>query len=590
MRRSSLIRQPITALQVVIGCLLSFCCQPTQQTGGSPAGSSVAADLILRGSPVYTMNAVRSWAETVAIRGNTIVYVGPDAGSEAYFGAQTKVVQLSGGMILPGFQDIHIHAVSGGVAYRACALYELSTKEEYLAAIAEYAQSNPDIPWIRGGGWSIDAFAPSGIPDKRLLDEIVDDRPVFLRDIGGHAVWLNSKALEAAGIDHDTPDPDGGRIDRDPQTGEPIGSLQDAAMNLIFNSAPPYAVEEMADGLSYALQMLNGYGITSFQDANVQLSGSQAKRSLAAYRALDERAELTARVVAALWWEADRGEEQVAELVAAREQHTRGNLRATSVKIMQDGVIEARTAALLEPYVGSNSETGIPMIQPEALKRIVTALDQEGFQVHFHAIGDAAIRQSLDAIEAARSANGPRDARHHISHLELFHPSDIPRFRQLGVIANFQPLWAQADELMVKFTLPLLRGEQARWLYPIGSLLQSGAVVAFGSDWSVSTANPLEEMEVAVTRMSPGNAMTEPFIAEERIGLQDALAAFTINAAYVNFQEDSTGSIEPGKLADLIVLDRNLFDIEPSQISEARVLLTLLDGVPVYGELDAFGM
>jgi len=248
-----------------------------------------------------------------------------------------------------------------------------------------------------------------------------------------------------------------------------------------------------------------------------------------------------------------------------------------------------QTAALLKPYVGHPGVLGLTMVEPEALKRAVTHLDREGFQVHFHAIGDAAIRECLDGVEAARRANGVRDARHHIAHLELFDPQDIPRFRELGVVANFQPLWAFADDYMTKLTLPVLEPERARWIYPIHSLLASGAVLAFGSDWSVSSANPLEELEVAVTRMGPHGETKEPFIPEERIDLGDALAAFTIGAAYVNFQGDRTGSIETGKLADLIVLDRNLFAIRPEEISEARVLLTLFGGKPVHGDLASLG-
>jgi predicted amidohydrolase YtcJ len=251
---------------------------------------------------------------------------------------------------------------------------------------------------------------------------------------------------------------------------------------------------------------------------------------------------------------------------------------------MQDGVMEVQTAAVLKPYVGKGSQTGLVMIEPEKLKEVVTALDKEGFQVHFHAIGDAAIRQCLDAVEAARRANGARDSRHHIAHIELFHPADIPRFRQLDVVANFQPLWAYADGYITDLTLPFLEPERRRWLYPIASLLKTGAVVAFGSDWSVSSANPLEEIEVAVTRMGWTGQTTTPFLPEERIELRDAIAAFTLNAAYVNFQDDRTGSIETGKLADLIVLDRNLFSIPPEQISESKVLLTLLGGKPVYGD------
>jgi predicted amidohydrolase YtcJ len=450
-----------------------------------------------------------------------------------------------------------------------------------VKGVEDCARKHPGNGWIRGDGWSLPAFE-NGRPDKRLLDAAVPDRPVYLESKDGHSAWVNSKALQAAGITRDTPDPQGGRIDRDAQ-GDASGSLQDGAMSLVLAKLPPYTPEERKAGLRYALRMLASYGVTSFQDANV------SRQELETYQALDERHELTARVVGSIWWERGEGLEQIPRILALRRDFTRGNVRATTVKIMQDGVLETQTAALLEPYVGKGDQRGISMVDPELLKKAVTALDKEGFQVHFHAIGDAAIRQCLDALEAARSKNGVRDSRHHIAHIQLFHPDDIPRFRMLGVVANFQPLWAFADDYIKDLTLPFLGPARQRWIYPIGSLLRSGAVVAFGSDWSVSSANPLEELEVAVTRMGPNGETKEPFLPEERIDLRDALAAFTLNAAYVNFQDDRTGSIEPGKLADLIVLDRNLFAIPPEQISETRVLLTLLGGRPIYGDWSLTG-
>jgi hypothetical protein len=254
---------------------------------------------------------------------------------------------------------------------------------------------------------------------------------------------------------------------------------------------------------------------------------------------------------------------------------------------MQDGVMENYTAVLLEPYLVPSQTRGIPMVEPELLKQIVARLDAEGFQVHFHAIGDGAIRQSLDAVEEALVQNGRLGHRHHISHIQLFDPADIPRFRELDVVANFQPLWAYADEYITELTIPFIGEERARWLYPIKSVLDSGAVVAFGSDWSVSTANPWHQIETAITRKSADNGDTESFIPEERIDLASAITAFTINAAFVNRKENDTGSIEAGKYADLVVLDRNLFEIEPKNISETKALLTLFEGRPVYGDITA---
>ena len=581
--------RPGSALPVVMAFSLSLGVPALAAPAGAGAAppkpaAAAPADLVLRHGAIYTLDAVRSWAEAVAVRGEAIVYAGPDQGVARYLGPKTKIVDLAGKMVLPAFQDSHIHPIAGGISYSVtCPLYGLATKEAYAQAAAAYAAKHPELPWIRGDGWSLAAFAPTGIPDRSVLDKVVPDRPAYFESSDGHSAWVNTKALLAAGITRDTPDPAGGRIDRDPETREPVGSFQDSAMDLVNRHIPPFTPTDRQNGLRYALRLLNGFGITSFQDASANTD------SLETYRALDEKGELTMRVVASQWWERSKGEEQIAGFLEARKKYTKGHLRATTVKIMQDGVMEVQTAALLKPYLGKPGAYGLTMVEPEALKRAVTHLDREGFQVHFHAIGDAAIRECLDAVEAARRANGSRDARHHISHLELFDPADIPRFRELGVVANFQPLWAFKDDYMEKLTLPFLEPERARFIYPIGSLLRSGAVVAFGSDWSVSSANPLEELEVAVTRMGPAGETKEPFLPEERIDLPSALAAFTINAAYVNGQENRTGSIETGKLADLIVLDRNLFTIKPEEISETKVLLTLFGGKPVHGTPEGLG-
>jgi hypothetical protein len=291
------------------------------------------------------------------------------------------------------------------------------------------------------------------------------------------------------------------------------------------------------------------------------------------------------RVVGSQWWSRAGGTEQIEGFKALRDQYSKGRVRATTVKIMQDGVMENYTAAMLEPYLGQGGKRGIPMVEPQALKAAVAALDAEDFQVHFHAIGDAAIRQSLDAVEQALAQNGNRGNRHHISHLELIDPDDIPRFRELGVVANFQPLWAFADEYITELTVPFIGPDRSQWLYPIASVHRSGGMIAFGSDWSVSTANPFDQMETAITRMGSGGETAEPFLPEQRIDLPLAIAAFTIHAAFVNKHEHETGSVEAGKYADLIVLDRNLFAIEPTEISDTQVLLTMVEGQIVHGDL-----
>ncbi len=543
-------------------------------------GKSAVADLALRNGAIYTMNGARSWAETIAIDDGRIVYVGTDAGATDYVGPQTQVVDLKGRMVLPGMQDVHIHPISGGIEANGCDLNAASTVDEYVAIIKKYAEAHPDAPWIKGGGWAMSSFGPGALARKELIDAVVPDRPVILWSRDGHTTWVNSKALEIAGITKDTQDPPDGRIDRDPATGEPSGSLQEGASSLVADKAPADTDATRDAGLRYAVTMLNRFGITGIQDASVN------EEDLETYQRLDEEGELSLRVVASIWWERDQGLEQIEAIKALRSEYTGGRIDAATVKIMQDGVLENYTGVVLEPYKlkGQQDVRGIPMVEPEFLKKAVTQLDAEGFQVHFHAIGDGAVRQSLDAVEAARAANGNLGHRHHISHLQLIHPDDQPRFRKLGVVANFQPLWAYADAYITDLTLPFLSQETASYMYPIASMEKSGAVVAFGSDWSVSSANPFEEMETAVTRMGALGDTKTPWMPEERIGLPEALAAFTINAAYVNRDERNTGSLEVGKRANLAVLDRNLFDIPPSEISDTQVLLTLFEGKPVHGE------
>jgi predicted amidohydrolase YtcJ len=536
------------------------------------------ADLVLRNGAVYTVDAGRSWAEAIAVRDGRIVYVGRNAGLGVLIGPKTRVVDLHGRMVLPGMHDAHIHPISSGMQALGCDLTGKLTADEYVAAVKACAAERPDAAWIVGGGWLMSVFGAGAMPSRSLLDAIVPDRPVLLTSSDGHTGWANSKALAIAGITRDTPDPPDGRIDRDPQTGEPVGSLQEGAIALVDRHVPPPTPAQRMDGLRYTVKMLNAYGITGFQDASV------SPAELEAYAALDAAQELTAHAVLAQWWEREKGVEQIVGMEQRRKQFTRGHVRATSVKIMQDGVMENYTAVMLEPYLVAGSPRGIPMLQPAALNAAVTALDAKGFQVHFHAIGDAAIRQCLDAVQAARERNGASGLRHHISHLELIDPADAPRFRALEVIANFQPLWAYPDPYITELTIPFIGEKRAAHLYPIGSVHASGGMIAFGSDWSVSSANPFEQIEVAVRRADPVTPDGAALLPEQRLSLPTAIAAFTINAAYVNGMETDVGSIEVGKRADLAVLDQNLFAIDPRAISDTQVLLTLFEGKPVHGD------
>lgn len=554
---------------------------PARPGYAATAPSPSPADLVLRNGAIYTVDGARSWAQSIAIRGDRIAYVGTDAGSAAFVGPSTNVVDLHGRMVLPGFQDSHIHPIMGGIQANSCNLEGLKTADEYVAAVRACAKANPKAAWITGGGWLLSTFGPGGIARRELLDQAVPDRPVYLSSSDGHTVWVNSRALELAHITADTPDPKDGRIDRDPATHEPAGTLQEGASAAVDAVMPPPTLAERVAGLEYAVKMLNGYGVTGIQDASVN------EDDLKTYRALEQRGGLSLHVVTAQWWERRQGLEQIERFKRLRDAYRSPLIDTGSVKIMQDGVMENFTAVLLEPYLRPEGGRGIPMVEPQLLKEAVTRLDSAGFQVHFHAIGDGAVRQALDAIEAARKHNGDLGHRHHISHLELIDPADVPRFRALGVVANFQPLWAFADAYITDLTAPFLGPERMRHIYPIGSLARDGAVLAFGSDWSVSSANPFEEMQIAVTRMGLAGEGGTPFLPDERISLPEAIAAFTIGSAYVNRLEGKTGSLEAGKRADLIVLDRNLFEIAPGEIGRTQVVATLFGGRVVHGELAA---
>jgi predicted amidohydrolase YtcJ len=536
---------------------------------------------------VYTVDAARSWAQAVAITDGRIAIVGTDDDVRQAIGPSTEVVDLAGRMLVPGFQDAHVHPVSGGLDMLQCNLHDLSTADEYLAAIQAYADTHPEVPWILGGGWSMDAFE-GGTPTVAALDRIVPDRPVYLPNRDGHGVWVNSLALKIGGVTKDTPDPADGRIERDAQ-GEPSGTLHEGAGDLVSVHAPEPSADELAEGLRKGQAYLHSLGITAWQDAIVgTISWSN---TLDTYMRAATTGELTARVVGALWWDRHQGLEQIDALIDERARGVAGRFAATSVKIMQDGVCENFTAAVLSPYLDAHgAETdnrGISFVDPQLLREAVTRLDAEGFQVHFHALAERAVRESLDAVEAALQTNGPSDGRHHLAHLQVVHPDDIPRFRQLGAIANAQPLWAAHESQMDDLTIPFLGEPRWRWQYPFGSLVRSGASLAMGSDWSVSSPDPLEEIHVAVNRQMPADyphkiENREVFLPEERLDLATALAAFTMGSAYVNHLDSTTGSIEPGKFADLAVIDRNLFEHPAEEIASATVHQTYIEGERVF--------
>jgi predicted amidohydrolase YtcJ len=558
----------LPAALAVWGCLLLACsCR-----SGRPAEP---ADLILTNAAVHTMDAARPRAEAVAVAGGRIVFVGGAREAARFRGGSTAVVDLGGKMVLPAFQDSHVHLVTGGVKLGLCNLNGLRTKEEVFAAVRAYAAANPGQAWVTGGGWDLPIF-PQANPRKEDLDALVPDRPAVLSAADGHSVWVNSRALALAGVTKDTADPPGGRIERDPATGEPTGTLRESASGLVGRRVPELGPADHLKGLRAGQEIAGRFGIASIIEASAD------ERILDAYASLDRAGELSVRVLASLRVDTDKGVPEAARLAKLREAYRGARLKATAAKIFADGVMEPRMAALLEPYAGYPGDRGRPLLEPGAFNALATALDAAGFQIHVHAIGDRAVRMSLDAFESAGRANGFRGLRHHIAHLELIDPADIPRFMALGVAANFQPLWAYADDYITDLTMPILGPARSRWLYPIGSVVRTGAVIVGGSDWSVSSLNPLEAIQVALTRRGPDDPPGEAWIPEERVDLETMLRAYTVNGAWLSHEEKTRGTLEAGQAADIVVLDRDLYQVPAHEIARVKVLLTLLDGRPTF--------
>ena len=538
------------------------------------------ADLAVVDARVWTGDPDRPAADAVATRGDRVVALGREQVDEL-IGPRTRVVPAGGAQVLPGFQDAHVHAPVAGRQLNRLWLNDTVERQGYLDAVAAYAAANPDEPWITGGGWAMEYF-PGGTPRKEDLDAIVSDRPVFLMNRDVHGAWVNSKALEIAGIDRDTPDPPDGRIERDPTTGEPTGTLHEgAAYDYETRLVPTPDRAGWEEGILESQRHLHALGITGWQDAWV------TAETMEAYKSLADSGQLTGRVVAALWWDRARGLEQIDELRTLREAGVTTGFHPTTVKIMTDGVLENYTGAMLEPYCdgcgGHTDNRGLSYVDAELLKAALTQLDADGFQVHMHAIGDRAVRMSLDAVEAARTANGQSDHRHHIAHIQVVHPTDVPRFGALGAVANCQAYWAMNEPQMDELTIPFLGEERTRMQYPFADIARAGGRLAMGSDWSVSTADPLQQIEVAVTRVDPEHRTNAPFLPEQSLGLDQALTAFTAGSAYVNHDSDG-GALTVGRRADLAVLDQPITGPAAVPAADATVRLTVAAGRVVHDD------
>jgi predicted amidohydrolase YtcJ len=551
------------------------------------------AELVLVGGKIRTPAHPSGFTQAAAIGGGVILALGSDDEIRDFIGPFTRVLNLRGRLAIPAFGDAHVHPIQGGLESLRCNLVGLRARHEYLDAIAAYSQALPHGAWVLGGGWSMSSF-PGGVPTAGDLDAVTGGRPAFLPNRDHHTAWVNTAALEIAGITARTHDPADGRIERD-HTGSPSGALHDGAMRLVAGHVPPPDQAELTAALLAAQAHLHSLGITSIQDACVGDAGEIGiPDTFDTYRRAAADRILTCRVTGALWWDRFRGISQLDTLEARREAADgSGYFRATSVKLMLDGVCETFTAAMGAPYLDGHghptTRAGNLFIEEAELAEATATLADLGFQMHFHAIGDHAVSTALDML--AKLPGGQRaGGRHHIAHLQFISPLDLERFAKLGVIANFQPLWACKDEQNDQLTLPFVGAERASWQYRIGSALRLGTRVAFGSDWPVSSADPLQEMHVAVNRMLsvrlgvPGSVETTlPLLPAEAIAVDAAVDAFTRGVAYVNHEEDMAGTLEPGKLADVAVLSQDIYTIPRVTIGNASVAMTIASGQVIHG-------
>lgn len=500
-------------------------------------------------------------------------------------GPHTRVVDLTGRLLLPGMIDAHFHPIEAGAERLGCDLSVGRTKEEYLGIIAAYAEAHPAAEWIVGGGWAQAAF-PNGSPQAADLDRVCPGRLVVMSNRDHHSSWVSTPALVRAGIGASLPDPADGKIDRDP-SGRPTGTLHEGARLLVLRMVPAQSVATMYDALLEAQRFAHSLGITGWQDALIGDYGNHSSLYLEVYRRALQEGSLTARVSGALWWDRNRELDQVDDLIAIRAQHQSERFAITSVKMMQDGIPENGTAAVLEPYHTGHgiSGNGISFIPTDLLRRAATGLDAEGFQLHFHAIGERAVRECLDAVESARTANAAPGPMHHLAHIQIVHPADIARFASVRAAATMQPLWAAYDPQMVDLNLPILGSERAGWQYPFASLLRSGAHLGAGSDWPVTSPDPWLGMHVAVNRQHPSwhpDYNDRVFIPAERLTLGEALRAYTSGSALINGRAHYTGAIRRGYAADLVVIDRNPFERPAAEIARTATVETFIEGQTVY--------
>jgi predicted amidohydrolase YtcJ len=543
---------------------------------------SAPADLVIRNARVYTVEPEQPWAEAVAVRGERIVWVGADGDAERFVGDGTRAIDAGGRLLLPGFIDSHNH-VQTGADPEILSLFGATSLAEIQSRVREFAQARPDLSWIEGEGWNYSAMPQGRLPDAGDLEGLSGGRPAFLMAYDYHTAWLNREGLRALGITAATERVSFAQaVEKNPQTGEPTGILLGLSTLALGGGGeaelarhlPSHSPERRYRRLQDTLRSAVRYGITTLVEPQASLE------DLETFARARERGDLRSRLQVALFHPPGLPEAELERFASARQRFDDDHLRVSAVKLYIDDVIEAHTAAMLEPYADLPGESGTTIYAPEEFAALVTSLDARGFQLFIHAIGDRGVRTALDALEAARSANGARDSRHQLVHVETISSQDVPRFAALGVVACMQPRHS-APDLSARWAAAVgpERGQRA---FAWRSLHEAGAHIAFASDWNVAEMDPLVAIYTARTRKGLDGRPEGGWIPEQTVDLETALRAYSLGGAFANFVEADRGSIASGKYADLILLSDDLFAIPPERIKDARVVLTLVGGQVVH--------
>lgn len=533
---------------------------------------AMLADLIIVNANVHTMDQRRPLATAIAILGNRIISVGANEEIKALSGSNTRVIDAQGRLVLPGFNDAHVHFMSGGFQLSSVDLRYAGSPEEFAQRIRDFAAKVPAGRFVTGGDWDHESWPDAKLPTKELIDGYTAQHPVFVHRSDMHMALANSVALKLAGVTRDTKDPDGGVIVRDPKTGEPTGVLKDAAQSFVWKVKPPDSFEEKLAAAGAATNHAASLGVTSVQDMS-------AGADVGVYQTLLDRGELKTRIYAV--WPLPAWDRLARTGVRAR--FGSAMLRTGGLKGFADGSLGSTTALFFDPYLDEPNTCGIPsdeMFPEGAMLERVRGADKAGLQILIHAIGDRANDQVLSIYQQVEQEDGRRDRRFRIEHAQHLRAQDIPRFARQQVIASMQPYHAIDDG---RWAEKRIGPERAETTYAFRSLLDAEVSLAFGTDWTVAPLNPMLSIYAAVTRRTVDGKRPNGWVPDQKISVGEAVRAYTFGSAYAEFQENEKGSIAPGKLADLVILSRDIFKIDPAEIEKVNVVMTIMDGRVVFG-------